>query len=175
MAREFNASRTSPRIHESAFIAENAMIIGDVTIGRDSSVWFGSMIRGDLRPIVIGDETNIQDSCVVHVDEHFPCTIGNRVTFGHGAIVHGSILGDRVVIGIRAVVLDGCTIGDNTIIGAGTVLRPGSEIPPNSLVVGVPGRIVRTLTDADQAEIDRLCNEYLDRTRYYREHYRTTK
>lgn len=172
MAREFNVSRTSPRIDESAFIADNATVIGDVTIGRDSSVWFGSVLRGDSNPIVIGNETNIQDSSIIHVDENYSCTIGNRVTFGHAAMVHGSVVHDNVVIGIRAVVLDGCEIGENTIVAAGAVVRPGSVIPPNSLVVGVPGRVTRTLTDEDRAEIQRLCDEYLARTRYYREHFR---
>lgn len=169
---EFMVGRDLAKIHESAFIADTATIIGDVTIGRDSSVWFGAVLRGDIRPIVIGDETNIQDQSIIHVDPSFSCTVGNRVTFGHAAMVHGSVIHDNVVIGIRAVVLDGCTIGENTIIAAGCVVRPGTVIPPNSLVVGVPGKIVRQLTDADRAEIQRLCDEYLGRTRYYREHYR---
>ena len=148
------------KIDSSAFIAPTAIIIGDVTIGPESSVWYGAVVRGDISPVVIGQGSNVQDGAVVHVDIGQPTTIGNGVTLGHGAIVHGCTIEDNVLIGIRAVVLTGAVIGANSIVGAGAVIPEGTVIPPNSLVLGVPGKVVRKLDD-----------EHVERIRTYARHY----
>ena len=129
----------------------NATVIGDITFGNQVGIWFGAVIRADRDRITIGDRSNIQDNCVVHTSKGFPVTIGNDVSVGHGAILHGCTIHDRVLIGMGAVVLNGAKVGDGSIIGAGAVITEGKEIPPNSVVVGVPGKIVKQ-TDADQQQ-----------------------
>jgi carbonic anhydrase/acetyltransferase-like protein (isoleucine patch superfamily) len=133
------------------FVAGNATVIGDITFGNQVGIWFGAVIRADRDRITIGDRSNIQDNCVVHTSKGFPVTIGNDVSVGHGAILHGCTIQDRVLIGMGAVVLNGAKVGDGSIIGAGAVITEGKEIPPNSVVVGVPGKIVKQ-TDADQQQ-----------------------
>ena len=133
------------------FVAGNATVIGDITFGNQVGIWFGAVIRADRDRITIGDRSNIQDNCVVHTSKGFPVIIGNDVSVGHGAILHGCTIQDRVLIGMGAVVLNGAKVGDGSIIGAGAVITEGKEIPPNSVVVGVPGRIVKQ-TDADQQQ-----------------------
>ena len=137
-----------PRISNKAFIAPSADIIGDVEIAADASVWFGAVIRGDEAPISIGEGTNIQDNCVLHCDHGSDMVIGKNVTVGHGSIVHGATIGDNVLIGMGAIVLDKAKIGDNCIIGAGAVVKERADIPANSMVVGVPGKIIRALDEA---------------------------
>jgi len=136
-----------PEISPEAFIAHSADIIGDVKIAADASVWFGAVVRGDEAPIVIGEGTNVQDNCVLHCDHGSDMIIGKNVTIGHGSIVHGATIGDNVLIGMGAIVLDKAVIGDNCIIGAGAVVKERAEIPANSMVVGVPGKIIRTLDE----------------------------
>ena len=133
------------------FVASNATVIGDITFGDQVGIWFGAVIRADRDRITIGNRSNIQDNCVVHTSKGFPVTIGNDVSVGHGAILHGCTIHDRVLIGMGAVVLNGAKVGDGSIIGAGAVITEGKEIPPKSVVVGVPGRIVKQ-TDADQQQ-----------------------
>jgi len=133
------------------FVAGNATVIGDITFGNQVGIWFGAVIRADRDRITIGDRSNIQDNCVVHTSKGFPVTIGNDVSVGHGAILHGCTIQNRVLIGMGAVVLNGAKVGDGSIIGAGAVITEGKEIPPNSVVVGVPGKIVKQ-TDADQQQ-----------------------
>lgn len=133
-----------PVVHRSCFVHATALIIGDVRMGEDSSAWPFSVIRGDYAPIRIGDRSNVQDGAVVHVDEDHPATIGDDVTLGHGAMVHGASVGDRCIIGIRAVVLNDCIIGKGSIVGAGAVVPPGTEVPPFSLVLGIPAKVKRT-------------------------------
>lgn len=129
-------------IGQSAYIAPNATVLGDVAIGRDSSVWFGAVVKGDTAAIRIGHETNIQDNCVVHADPGLPVCIGNRVSLGHGAVVHGATIEDDVLVGIHACVLNGARVGKGSVIGAGAVVGEGTDVPAASLVFGVPGKVV---------------------------------
>jgi carbonic anhydrase/acetyltransferase-like protein (isoleucine patch superfamily) len=138
-----------PKIHPSAFIAPGAMIIGAVTIGEESSVWFNCVLRGDLEYIEVGERTNIQDGTVVHLDPGFPCVIGDDVTIGHGAIIHGCTVGDGAMISMGATILTGAKIGERAIIAAGAVVREGQEIPPDTLAMGLPAQVRREVTPAD--------------------------
>ena len=140
----------TPRLHPSVFVAEGARVIGDVEIGEDSSVWFNAVIRGDILPIRIGRRTNIQDGCILHTKEGFPLAVGDEVTFGHGVTAHGCTIGDLCLLGIGCVVLDGAVIGKGSVIGAGAVVPPGTIVPPHSLVMGVPGKVVKDLGPASE-------------------------
>ncbi len=135
------------------FIASNVTIVGDVKIGKCSSIWFNTTLRGDVAPIIIGEYTNIQDGCVLHVDRDTPCIIGDYVTVGHGAIIHGAKVGDNCLVGMGAIILSNAEIGENSIVAAGAVVKEGEKIPAGMLVAGVPARIVRELTEE---EIPRL-------------------
>lgn len=138
-----------PKIHPTAFIAPGAMIIGAVTIGEESSVWFNCVLRGDLEYIEVGERTNIQDGTVVHLDPGFPCVIGDDVTIGHGAIIHGCTVGDGAMISMGAIILTGAKIGERAIIAAGAVVREGQEIPPDTLAMGLPAQVRREVTETD--------------------------
>lgn len=142
----------SPEISHDAFVAPTADIIGKVSIAADASVWFGAVIRGDEAPISIGEGSNVQDNAVLHCDEHSPMVIGKNVTLGHGAIIHGATIGDNTLIGMGAIVLNGANIGENCIVGAGAVVKENAVIPPNSMLVGVPAKIIRTLDENAIAE-----------------------
>ena len=160
---------TLPRIHPSAFIAEGAMIIGDVAIGERSSVWFNCVLRGDLDRIEIGARSNIQDGAVVHMDKNFPAIIGDDVTIGHGAIIHGCTIGGGAMISMGAIILTGANIGAGAIVGAGAVVREGQEIPAESLAVGIPAQIRRDVT-AEELERMRLGkDDYVQRGQLMRE------
>lgn len=140
---------TAPDISpDVAWIAPTAAIIGNVSIGPEAGIWFGVVARGDIEPITIGARTNVQENAVLHTDKDFPLTIGANCTIGHSAIVHGCTIGDNTLIGMAATVLNGAKIGKNCLIGANALITEGKEIPDNSLVVGAPGKVVRTL-DAD--------------------------
>jgi carbonic anhydrase/acetyltransferase-like protein (isoleucine patch superfamily) len=132
-----------PSIHPSAFIASTAAVMGDVTLGEESSIWYGAVLRGDMAAIIIGAQTNIQDGSIVHVDTGVPCTIGQRVGVGHRVILHGCTVGDDCLIAMGSVLLNGVRIGAGSVVAAGAVVREGMEVPPGSLVMGVPGRTVR--------------------------------
>lgn len=136
-----------PKIHESCFVAPSADVIGDVTIGEKSSLWYQTVLRGDVNKIVVGSFTNIQDGTVVHVAGEYPTIIGDGVTIGHGAIVHGCTIGDHAFIGMGATVLDGAVIGEGALIGAGALVTEGKEIPPYTLAVGVPAKVVKALPE----------------------------
>ncbi|NLK42934.1 MAG: gamma carbonic anhydrase family protein [Tissierellia bacterium] len=136
-------------IHEDAFIAESADVLGDVTIGEGSSVWYSAVVRGDMSYIKIGNYTNIQDNATVHVDTGMPCEIGDYTTVGHNAIVHGCKIGNNCLIGMGAIILNGAVIGDNSIIAAGALITENANIPPNSVVMGSPGKIRREVTEKD--------------------------
>jgi len=154
---------TSPRIHPSVFIAPGTMIIGDVTIGEESSVWFNCVLRGDLDRIEVGTRTNIQDSAVVHLDKGFPCIIGDDVTVGHGAIVHGCTIGNGALIGIGAIILSGAKIGEGAMVAAGALVREGQDIPPKTLAVGLPAQIRRDLTEVDLERMRLGKEDYVSR------------
>lgn len=154
-------------IHPTVFIAETATVIGDVTIGKEASVWFGAVVRGDAAPIVIGEGSNVQDNVTIHVDTDTPVSIGKRVTIGHAAVVHGATVEDGVLIGIGAVVLNRARIGERSIIAAGTLVTEGTEVPPGSLVMGVPGKIVRQVNEDEIARIENGATTYIERAKNY--------
>lgn len=159
----------APAIHPTVYIAGGAWVIGDVEIGEESSVWFNTVIRGDVNRIRIGRRTNVQDNCTLHVTAENPLLVGDEVTFGHGANVHGCTIEDLSLVGIGAVVLDGAVIGRGSVIGAGAVVAPGTVVPPASLVLGVPGRVVRALPES-AADWNRLtAAHYVEYARTYRE------
>ena len=137
-------------IHKSAYIHESAVVLGNVTLGENVSIWPTAVLRGDTDKIEVGDDSNVQDGAVIHCDEGVPCTIGKRVTIGHRAMVHGALVQDDCLIGIGAIVLNRAVIGRGSLIGAGALVTEGTVIPPGSLVFGVPGQVVRALSDEQQ-------------------------
>lgn len=157
-----------PTIHQTAFIHPLAFVAGDVTIGSRVSIWPFVSIRGDTDTISIGDDSNVQDGCVVHVDHGVPCHIGKRVGIGHRAIVHGAVIEDDVLIGMGAILLNNTRVGTGSIIAAGAVVREGFVVPPNSLVMGVPGRIVRETTSEERERIRKTVESYLALQQTYR-------
>ncbi|ATB39621.1 gamma carbonic anhydrase family protein [Cystobacter fuscus] len=152
----------SPRIHPSCFIEESAQVIGDVELGEDSSVWFNSVLRGDVNGIRIGQRTNIQDLTMIHVTGQTETVIGDDVTVGHRVILHGCRVGHRVLVGMGAIVMDDVEIGEDCIIGAGTLLTPGTKIPPGSLVVGSPGKVKRPLTPEERTFLLESARHYVE-------------
>ena len=156
------------QVHPSAFIGEGAVVLGDVTIGEDSSVWFNVVIRGDVDAIRIGDRTNVQDGTVLHADEGLPCEIGNDVTIGHNAIVHGCTIEDNVLIGMGSVVMNGAVIGSGSIVGVGAVVTEGTQVPPRSLVLGLPAKVIREVSEKDVARITHAAQHYVENARRYR-------
>lgn len=164
-------NRKSPLVDSSAFIAENAMIIGDVEIGPRASIWFYCIVRGDTNYIRIGSNCNIQDSCVLHVvKDQYPVVLEDDVVLGHRVVVHGCRIGRGSLIGIGAIVLDGAEIGEESIIGAGSVVSPKTIIPPRTLAMGTPARVIRQLNDADISKIRGITQEYLELMETYRKY-----
>jgi carbonic anhydrase/acetyltransferase-like protein (isoleucine patch superfamily) len=157
-----------PNISKNSFVADNATVIGDVTIGEEVSIWFGVVVRGDLKPIRIGKGTNIQDNCVVHVGYDYKTTIGNYVTIGHGAIVHGCKVGDNCLVGMGAVILDGAEIGDCTIVGAGSLVPPGKKIPSGVLCLGNPAKVIRELTEEEKVGLEQSARNYIELYKNYK-------
>lgn len=155
-------------IHATAFVHPLAYVVGDVTLGPRVSVWPYASIRGDSDVITIGDDTNVQDGCVIHCDDGVPCHIGKRVGIGHRAIVHGAVVEDDVLIAMGAVLLNGVQVGSGSIIGAGAVVREGFVVPPNSLVLGVPGRLVRETTMQERDRIAKTVAAYIELQERYR-------
>ncbi len=165
-----------PKIHESVFIAEGSFIIGDVEIDENCSIWFNCVIRGDVNFIRIGRRTNIQDGAILHVTrERHPLIIGNNVSIGHGAILHGCRIGNDVLIGIGAIVLDGVTIGDGSIIGAGSVVAEGTVIPPNSVFMGIPAQFKKEVSEKDRERISTTARNYLNYAAVYLKARQTSK
>ncbi|HSW51276.1 MAG TPA: gamma carbonic anhydrase family protein [Bryobacteraceae bacterium] len=150
-----------PRIAASAFIDSSAQVIGDVEIGERSSIWPGAVIRGDVNSVRVGEETSIQDNSVVHVDVDQPTAIGSRVTVGHGVMLHGCTVEDDCLIGIGAIVLNGARIGSGSVVGAGSVVPEGAEIPPGNLVLGVPGKVRRPVSEEERARFQANCAAYV--------------
>lgn len=157
-----------PKIHSQAFVEKSAQIIGDVELGAESSVWFNALIRGDVNYIRIGERTNIQDACLLHVVlKKYPTIIGAEVTIGHGAIVHGARVGDNCLIGMGSIVLDGAEIGDHSMVGAGSVVPPGMKVSPHTLVMGIPAREVRMVSESNLEMMKNQVAEYLKLAREY--------
>lgn len=151
----------------SSFIAPDAALIGRVVIGRDASVWFGSVLRGDNEPIVIGDGSNVQEHTVMHTDMGFPLTVGTGCTIGHKVMLHGCTIGDNCLIGMGAIVLNGARIGANSLVGAGALVTEGKEFPERSLIVGAPAKAIRTLDDEAIARIRWSAEHYMKNARRF--------
>jgi len=155
-------------IDPTAFIHPAAIVTGNVTLGKRVSVWPTAVLRGDSDSITIGDDSNVQDGTIVHVDDGIPTRIGKRVAIGHRAIVHGATIEDDCLIAMGAILLNGVYVGTGSIVGAGAVVREGMRIPPNSLVLGVPGKVVRETTDEDRDRIRRTVESYVQLQQRYR-------
>lgn len=158
----------APQIAESAWIADSAQVMGDVQLGADASVWFGTVVRGDTAHITIGEGTNVQDASVLHADEGMPLTIGRHVTVGHQVMLHGCTIGDESLIGIGAIVLNGAKIGKNCLVGAGALLTEGKEFPDGSMIIGSPARVVRQLTPEQIEGLRRSAQHYIHNARRFR-------
>ncbi len=159
---ELDGKRVTTPANGRFWVADNATVIGNVTLEEDASVWFGAVVRGDNEPIVIGARTNIQDGTVLHTDPGFPMTIGADCTIGHMVMLHGCTIGAGALIGIGAVVLNGAKIGEGALIGAGALIPEGKEIPPRSLVVGSPGKVIRELTAENVERVKRGAAHYVN-------------
>ncbi len=157
-----------PTIAASAFIAPGAVVLGDVTVGQRASIWYAAVLRGDMAPITIGDDTNIQDGTIVHVDEGVPCRIGHRVGVGHRVILHGCTVEDDSLIGMGSVLLNNVRVGTGSVIAAGAVVPEGMQIPSGSLVMGVPGRIVRRVDAALAQRIEATWRHYVSQASAHR-------
>ena len=153
---------TKPKVHSSAFIADSASIVGNVSIAADCSVYFNSTLRSDRTEIVIGARTNIQDNCLLHSTPVYPIHIGEGVSIGHGSIIHGCTINDNVLVGMGAIVMNNVEIGEGCIIGAGTLLPQNKKIPPNSVVMGAPGKVVREAGPEDIAKIKNNSKHYME-------------
>ena len=150
----------APDVAAARFLAPGAIVVGDVTLGRGTSVWYHCVLRGDRAAITVGEDVNIQDGCILHSDPGFPTVLGDRVSLGHGAVVHGATVEDDVLIGMRATVLDGARIGEGSLVAAGAVVRPGTVVPPGSMVAGVPAQVLRPVNDEERAIILRTAEVY---------------
>ena len=158
--------RRQPRLGKNVFIAKTATVIGDVTLGAHSSVWYGAVLRGDINRIIVGHHSNIQDNAVLHLADDFACVLGNWVTVGHSAVVHACKVGDEVLVGMGAVILDGAVIGKQSIIGAKALVTQGTKIPPGSLVLGAPAKVVRKLSKEERAGLKWWAQKYVDNGAY---------
>ena len=155
----------APQLGEGAWVADSAQVIGEVVLAENASVWYGAVIRGDTETIRIGRNSNIQDLSVLHADFGKPLTVGDNVTVGHQVMLHGCTIGDNSLVGIQAVVLNGAKIGRNCIVGAGSVVTEGKEFPDNSLIIGSPARVVRTLDEAAAAKLRQSAEHYVENNR----------
>lgn len=158
-----------PKIHETVFVAENAVIIGDVEIEEGASVWYNCVLRGDVNSIRVGANTNIQDGTIIHVSRKtHPTVLENEITIGHRATIHGCRIETGCLIGIGAIILDGARIGRNSLIAAGSLVTPGTEIPPKSFVLGAPAKIKRLLTDEEAGNLEKFWQNYVELGEIYR-------
>ena len=156
------------KIHPTAFIAPTAAVMGDVTVGENASLWYHTVVRGDMAPIIIGSDSNIQDGTIVHVDEEVPCTVGRRVAVGHRVVLHGCTVADDCLIGMGSVLLNGVAVGAGSVVAAGAVIPEGMQIPPKSLVMGVPGRIIRSVDAALAERVTATWSHYVEEARAHR-------
>lgn len=152
-----------------AYVAPSADVIGRVVLGARASVWFQAVLRGDNEIIAVGDDSNVQDGCVLHTDPGFPLTIGRQVTVGHKAMLHGCTIGDATLIGINAVVLNGAVIGNHCLIGANALITQGQHVPDNSLVLGSPGKVIRPLNEEEAGRLSVSATRYVEKGRFFRE------
>ncbi len=159
MLYEFNGKK--PDIAKNVFLAPGCQLIGDVQVKKDANIWPNAVIRADLAPTLIGSRTNIQDNCTLHVDTETPLILGDNITVGHGAILHGCKIEDNCLIGMGATILNNAVIGRETIIGAGALIPEGKEIPSHSLVIGVPGKVVRKLTEEEINNLQKSADHYV--------------
>lgn len=166
---KYSLEGISVQIEGEVFIAPTATLIGNVLLKDKSSVWWGAVLRGDYERITVGERTNIQDNCIVHMDADYPVTLGNQVTVGHKAVLHGCTIGNNSLIGINSVIMNDVVVGDDCLIGSNTLLTEGKQIPPRSLVVGSPGKILRELGDDEVAEITEFSDRYVRNSKRYRE------
>ena len=150
-----------PQLSEAAFIAKDARIMGDVRLAKDSSVFYGCVLRGDIESIIIGEGSNVQDGSIIHLADDLPAIVGAYCTIGHGAIIHACTVGDECLVGMRAVVLDGAEIGDQCLIAAGTVVTPRTKIPSGSMVMGAPGKVTRQLRPEERANLRAWAEKYV--------------
>ncbi|WP_027409579.1 gamma carbonic anhydrase family protein [Anoxybacteroides tepidamans] len=157
-----------PQIAESAFIADYVTVTGDVIIGEETSIWFNTVIRGDVAPTIIGNRVNIQDNSILHQSPNNPLIIEDDVTVGHQVILHSAIVRKKALIGMGSIVLDGAEIGEGAFIGAGSLVPQGKKIPPRTLAFGRPAKVVRELTEEDEKEMERIRREYVERGQYYK-------
>ena len=157
----------APKLAAGAWVADSAQVMGDVVLGENVSVWFGAVLRGDTEPLTIGRNSNVQDLSVLHADVGSPLTIGENVTIGHQVMLHGCTVGDNSLIGIQAVVLNNAKIGRNSIVGAGSVVTEGKEFPDNSLIIGAPAKVVRTLDDAAVLKLRQSADNYVANSRRF--------
>jgi gamma-carbonic anhydrase len=162
--------RKPPTLGPGVFIAQGAVVLGDVTLGENSSVWYNAVLRGDINRIVVGHHSNIQDGAVLHLSDLHPCVVGNYVTIGHNATVHACTVADEVLVGMGATILDGARIGAQSVIGAGALVPEELEVPPRSLVLGVPGRIERVLTQPERSSLKNLALKYARYAAYCLKH-----
>jgi len=159
-----------PTLGQNVYIAQGAVVFGDVTIGDHSSIWYNAVARGDINKIVIGHHTNIQDNSVLHLADDFPCIIGNYVTVGHGAILHACTIGDEVLVGMGATVLDGAVVGEQCLIGARALLTPGTKIPAGSMVLGAPAKVARQLSREERDQLKGWAEKYVRYSTYCLQH-----
>lgn len=165
MIKEFKGM--NPIIHNTCYISESVDIIGNVVIKENANIWFGTRIRGDMNSIIIGENTNIQENSVIHVDSHCGTYIGNNVTIGHGAIIHGCTINDNVLVGMGSIILNEAIIGKNTIIGAGSLIPQGKEIPEGVLCLGSPAKVIRKLTEEEINKIQESADNYVSISKNY--------
>jgi carbonic anhydrase/acetyltransferase-like protein (isoleucine patch superfamily) len=158
----------SPKIAESAFIADYVTITGDVVIGEETSIWFNTVIRGDVAPTIIGNRVNIQDNSILHQSPNHPLIIEDDVTVGHQVILHSAIIRKNALIGMGSIILDGAEIGEGAFIGAGSLVPQGKKIPPRTLAFGRPAKVIRELTEEDEKEMERIRREYVEKGQYYK-------
>ena len=160
-------NNSMPRIADSAYVASGAVLIGNVTVGERSSVWFNAVLRGDNEPITVGTESNVQDGCVLHTDPGYPCNIGDRVTIGHNVVLHGCSVGDGATIGMGATVLNGATVGAGALVAANALVLEGFEVPAGTLVAGVPAKVRRELIESDVDRFRQNARGYVKKSRIY--------
>jgi carbonic anhydrase/acetyltransferase-like protein (isoleucine patch superfamily) len=156
------------RIHPESFVARGAIVVGDVAIGEAASVWFHVVIRGDSAPITVGARANVQDGSVVHVDDGFPCTIGEGATIGHACIIHGCTVGAGALVGMGSIVMNGVVLGEDCLVGAGSLVTEGKVFPPRTLVLGRPARAIRALTEEEVGQLRYATSHYVEAGRAYR-------